>query len=239
MTRLQHLLDNQKRFVRDTSHQLRTPLAVLKTQVQSALRGDVDPRQALLEIQDTVERATVLANQMLSLAKVEQLRQQPGATVNDLAELVRAVALELSPLIAEARLDFDMELQPAAVRAHEWSLRELSRNLLHNAVRHCPPGGRLALRMVCDARTAAFIVGDSGPGIGEELRQRLFEPFAAGSPPGSSSGSGGLGLVICHEIVATLGGTIELVNREHAGRVLGLDAVVRLPLAPGSAGPAG
>jgi two-component system sensor histidine kinase TctE len=93
--------------------------------------------------------------------------------------------------------------------------------------------------MVCDARTAAFIVSDSGPGIGEELRQRLFEPFAAGSAPGSPSGSGGLGLVICHEIVATLGGTIDLVNREHAGRVLGLDAVVRLPLAQGSTGPAG
>ena len=98
MSRLQHLLDNQKRFVRDTSHQLRTPLAVLKTQVQSALRGDVEPRQALLEISDTVERATVLANQMLSLAKVEQLRQQPDASVHDFAEVVRSVALELSPL---------------------------------------------------------------------------------------------------------------------------------------------
>ena len=63
--------------MRDTSHQLRTPLAVLKTQVQSALRGDMEPRQALEEINGTVERATELANQMLSLAKVEQLRQQP------------------------------------------------------------------------------------------------------------------------------------------------------------------
>ena len=82
MRRLAHLLDNQKRFVRDTAHQLRTPLAVLKTQVQSALHGDLEPRQALLEINDTVDRATVLANQMLSLAKVEQLRQQPDAGVD-------------------------------------------------------------------------------------------------------------------------------------------------------------
>ena len=102
------MLDNQKRFVRDTSHQLRTPLAVLKTQVQSALRGDVEPRQALREISDTVERATVLANQMLSLAKVEQLRQQPDASVHDLAEVVRSVALELSPLIADKDLDFEI-----------------------------------------------------------------------------------------------------------------------------------
>jgi two-component system sensor histidine kinase TctE len=229
MARLSSLLSHQKRFVRDASHQLRTPLAVLTTQVQSARRGDVAPEQALAEIGATVAGATELANQMLALAKVEQLRVEGDAPVSEWSAIVRGVAVGLSPLIAEAKLDFEVALQPALVRAHEWSLRELSRNLLHNAVRHCPPGGQLALRMVCDARTAAFIVSDSGPGIGEELRQRLFEPFAAGSARG---GSGGLGLVICHEIVATLGGTIELANREHAGRVLGLDAVVRLPLAP-------
>jgi two-component system sensor histidine kinase TctE len=70
MQRLQHLLDHQKRFVRDAAHQLRTPLAVLKVQVQSALRGDLASTDALQEIQQTIDRATVLANQMLSLAKV-------------------------------------------------------------------------------------------------------------------------------------------------------------------------
>jgi two-component system, OmpR family, sensor histidine kinase TctE len=79
MARLAHLLEHQKRFVRDASHQLRTPLAVLKTQVQSARRGDVEPGQALQEIAVTVDRATELANQMLALAKVEQLRQQGEA----------------------------------------------------------------------------------------------------------------------------------------------------------------
>ena len=86
MARLAHLLDHQKRFVRDASHQLRTPLAVLKTQVQSALRGDVEPAQALHEIDHTVDRATALANQMLALAKVEQLRQQGDAPVLDWAD---------------------------------------------------------------------------------------------------------------------------------------------------------
>ena len=76
MLRLDHLLQHQKRFVRDTAHQLRTPLAVLKVQTRSALRGDVPPAQALNEINTTVDRAIALANQMLSLAKVEQLRQQ-------------------------------------------------------------------------------------------------------------------------------------------------------------------
>ena len=117
---------------------MRTPLAVLKTQVQSALHGDLEPRQALLEINDTVDRATVLANQMLALAKVEQLRQQADAGRIDFAEVVRSMALELSPLIAEKDLDFEIATVPAPVRAHEWMLRELTRNLLHNAIRHTP-----------------------------------------------------------------------------------------------------
>jgi two-component system sensor histidine kinase TctE len=221
------MLENQKRFVRDTSHQLRTPLAVLKAQVQSALRGDVGPRQALTEIRDTVDRATVLANQMLSLAKVEQLRTQSDDQVSDLAQAVRAMALELAPLIADKDIDFEIETDAAPVRAHEWMLRELARNLLHNAVKHTPAGGSLSVRVLAGNQGAALVVSDSGPGLPEELQPRLFQPFSAGDV---RSGSG-LGLAICQEIVRALGGTIELQNREKDRRTAGLDATVRLPLA--------
>jgi two-component system sensor histidine kinase TctE len=77
-------------------------------------------------------------------------------------------------------------------------------------------------------------VADGGPGIPETLRERLFQPFAAGA---ASSGSG-LGLAICREIVQSLGGQLQLNNREQRGQVVGLDAVVRLPLAPTPGGPA-
>jgi two-component system sensor histidine kinase TctE len=227
MTRLAHLLDNQKRFVRDTAHQLRTPLAVLKTQVQSALHGDLEPRQALLEINDTVDRATVLANQMLSLAKVEQLRQQPAAGPVDMAEVVRSMALELSPLIAEKDLDFEIATVPAWVQAHEWMLRELTRNLLHNAIRHSPAGGPLTVHVTRESGWATLSLADAGPGIAPELRNRLFQPFSAGN---ARTGSG-LGLAICHEIVSALGGTIVLEDRAGHGHIEGLDATVRLPLA--------
>jgi two-component system, OmpR family, sensor histidine kinase TctE len=227
MGRLDHMLENQKRFVRDTSHQLRTPLAVLKTQVQSALRGDVGPREALQEISETVDRATVLANQMLSLAKVEQLREQADAQVNDLSEAVRAMALELAPLVADKDIEFDIATQAAPVRAHEWMLRELSRNLVHNAIKHTPPAGTLSIRVLTDGNTAALVVSDSGPGVPAELQARLFQPFSSGDV---RSGSG-LGLAICREIVRALGGTIELENREKDRRIAGLDATVRLPLA--------
>lgn len=231
MTRLRHLLDHQKRFVRDASHQLRTPLAVLKTQVQSARRGDLAPQEALAEIHTTVERATQLANQMLALAKVEQLRQQDDGQVRDWSEVARAVALDLSALMADHALDFEIETRQAPVRSHEWALRELTRNLLHNAIKHCPVGGHLAVRLVADRHHAALTIADSGPGIAPEQRDRLFQPFAASG----SHGGSGLGLAICHEIVLSLGGQIELQNRVDKGRVTGLDATVRLPLATGPA----
>ncbi len=226
MARLQRLLDHQKRFVRDAAHQLRTPLAVLKVQVQSARRGDVPPAQALEEINHTVERATLLANQMLSLAKVEQLRQEASRQVCDVADIVRAVALDLSPLMADKDLDFEIHTVPAHVQAHEWMLRELSRNLLHNAIKHAPPGSHLGVRIVTDSHHVALTVADSGPGLGEALQQRLFQPFSAGH---SHSGSG-LGLFICKEIAEALGGTVALDNRMRQGRIAGLDATVRLPL---------
>ncbi len=230
MGRLQRLLDHQKRFVRDSAHQLRTPLAVLKAQVQSARRGDLPPEQALAEISQTVDRATTLANQMLSLAKVEQLRQQPESVPLELGEVVRQIALDLSPLIADKALDFELALdQPVTVRAHRWMLQELTRNLLHNAIKQGPAGGALSVSVRADGAEAVLTVRDQGPGISPELRQRLFAPFAAGD---SASGSG-LGLAICREIVLALGGRIALDNRfaqDNAAQVVGLDAVVRLPL---------
>jgi two-component system sensor histidine kinase TctE len=226
MRRLDSLLSNQKRFVRDASHQLRTPLAVLKVQVQSALRGDMDAREALDEINQTVDRATSLANQMLALAKVEQLRQQADLRAMSLADVVREVALDLAPLIADRDLEFDIETMPAIVLAHEWMLGELCRNLLHNAIKHSRMGGSLSVKLVTDNTHLALTVSDSGPGISSALAARLFQPFSAGNVREGS----GLGLAICHDIVLALGGTISLDNRVDHGQVRGLAATVRMPL---------
>jgi len=239
LQRQARLLAHQKRFVRDASHQLRTPLAVLKVQVQSAQRGDLPPAQALAEIAQTVDGATRLANQMLALAKVAQLRQQSDAAVLDWAELLREVALDLAPLVAASGLDFDLVAQPALVRGHAWALRELVRNLLHNAIKHSPTGGMLSLHLTHDGAQAVLTVADSGPGIAEALRPRLMQAFAGGGAPGSA----GLGLAICAEILRAMAGSLTLDNRWDnrlsdgrdsgpvCGRVCGLNATVRLPLA--------
>ena len=225
MRRQSDLLAQQQRFVRDASHQLRTPLAVLKAQVQSARRGDVAPPEALAEIEHTVDRATQLANQMLALAKVAQLQQQADVAPAQFDQVVRAVALDVAPLIAGKGLDFDLQTEPVTLRAHDWMLRELTRNLLHNAIRHTPAGGLLAITLARAGGEARLTVADGGPGVAPELAERLFQPFSAGA---GGTGSG-LGLAICHEIVQTLGGRIQLVNRMHNGRVDGVDAIVSLP----------
>ena len=251
MQRLQHQLDHQKNFVRDAAHQLRTPLAVLKVQVQSALRGDQSATDALHDINQTVERATVLANQMLALAKVEQLRQQARAQRSiDLADIVRAVALDLAPLVADKNLVFDIETTPAPIACHEWMLGELTRNLLHNAIKNTPPGGTLSVRVHADTHHAALCISDSGPGISAELAARLFQPFSTGrSSPHTAhtahiAHGSGLGLAICREITQALGGTISLDNRlarnttaSTATHIVGLDATARLPLANQDAPP--
>ncbi len=236
MARLAHLLQQQKRFLRDTAHQLRTPLTVLRTQVQSARRGDVDALRALAEIEHTVAGATELVNQMLALAEVEHLRSAVAAVNTDWAEVTRSVALDLAPLLAERRLDFSLDVERAPIRAPAWALRELVRNLLHNAIKHTPPGGPLTVSLAHSGSQAVLTIADSGPGLPEARRTRPFEPFADGSGGGQRLRGSGLGLAICHEIVRSLGGRIELVERAgQAGLaglagVAGLDAVVRLQL---------
>ncbi len=226
LARLDMVLQHQQRFVRDTSHQLRTPLAVLKAQVQSAQRGDMSPEVALAEIGQTVEGATRLANQMLALAKLEQLRQQAPPPLQDWAELLRDVALELAPLAADKGLDYQLDAQPVPVRLHAWALRELSRNLLHNAIKFSPPRASLQIQLAAEAGSAVLQVLDEGPGLSDEFRERLFQPFAAGAPGGT-----GLGLTICREIVARAGGQIELLARAGGG----LTVRVSLPMEPASA----
>jgi len=226
MFRLQHLLENQKRFVRDAAHQLRTPLAVLKVQVQSALRGDLPATAALQEIQITVDRASMLANQMLSLAKVEQLRQQADFRLVEWDSIVRDVAVDLSPLIAQKDLDFELTTSTCSVHGHEWMLRELVRNLLHNAIHHCRDEGVLRIHLIAQTESAQLIIRDSGPGIDDDLRLRLFQPFATGN---TRSGTG-LGLTIVREIVAAMAGSIQMNNCLNAGNIVGMEAIVTFPL---------
>ncbi|MEY2685996.1 MAG: histidine kinase [Pseudomonadota bacterium] len=201
MQRLAALIRHQRQFVRDASHQLRTPLAVLKTQAQNGLSGHADAHQTLEQMHATIDRAIRLANQMLALAKVEQVAQQDPPQAVDLAEVTREVALDMAPLIAARDIDFELRADDEVrLIGHAWILRELVRNLLHNAVRATPAGAPLLLAVLCEGassdpvdslndlaspagagadppRRARLLVRDSGPGLSPSVQAHLFEPF--------------------------------------------------------------
>jgi two-component system sensor histidine kinase TctE len=106
-------------------------------------------------------------------------------------------------------------------------LREITRNLLHNAIRHTPAGGKLEVNLSQHNSNAVLDIEDSGSGISDALREHLFQPFATAD---TRSGSG-LGLTIAREMVLALGGHITLTNRiDASGQILGLTASVRLPV---------
>ncbi|SFV13783.1 sensor histidine kinase [Pseudoduganella namucuonensis] len=225
MERLHRTVDLQQRFVANASHQLRTPLAVLKMQLQSGARGDIAPELALREMGATVERATNVANQLLSLARIEQMRGQGTRERCDLAAIAREVAIDLSPLISDKDLDFELDAQCAEVEGRGWMATEMVSNLLHNAIRHTPPGSRLGIRVAALEDGVELCVWDSGPGIANQREMRVFEAFAGCH----SSQGGGLGLTICAEIADSMGAGLILSNRGAPGQVEGLDARVRFP----------
>ncbi|WP_263771010.1 sensor histidine kinase [Propionivibrio soli] len=222
MERLSLLINQQKRFIANASHQLRTPLAVLKTQLQSGLRGDAPSDEVLNEISGTVERTINLANQMLLLAKIEQRRSQGMTDRCHLGNLAREAVLELSPLIADKNLDFEIDHDDSLIHGDAWLVGELIRNLLSNAIRHTPEGQKLGIDIRGHGGSVRLLVWDTGGGLPAEQLGQVFEPFSSSF---STQGSG-LGLAISREIVTSLDGQIELANRDHGEGMVGLDVIV-------------
>lgn len=219
LSRLEHALTLQSRFIADAAHQLKTPIAALRMQIEVALR-ESDPaqmRRSLQESEAGLERLARVASQLLSLARNEP----EGAGSVQLAPLdLRAAALEAASAWVPAALDRGLDLgleggeSPVPIFGDAARLRELLDNLIDNAVRYSRPGGRITVRVLAQPSPAVEI-SDDGPGIPPEERARIFERFhrLLGAPAGGS----GLGLAIAREIARIHGGEIGL--REDADGV--------------------
>ena len=190
--------------------------------MQSGLHGDVPATEVIAAMSETVERTISLANHMLLLAKIEQSRMQAITEPCPLGALAREAALELSPLIAQKNLDFEINEDPAEIPGNAWLVGELIRNLLFNAIQHTPVGCKLGIHIESDASGSRLLVWNEGEGLPDGLTEQLFEPFATSF---STHGTG-LGLAISKEITDTLGGQITLNNRLADGKVVGLDALL-------------
>jgi two-component system sensor histidine kinase TctE len=213
MARMQHLIASQRRFIADASHQLRTPLTVLKTQAELALReNDPQAMRAIVQsIAGTTDSAVHLANRLLTLARIEHGGQGAMAEVA-LPAIVRQVGLELALPAVQKNIDLALEApDELPVRGQALMLHELVSNLVDNALRYTPSGGAVQLAVRAVAGGVVLEVQDSGPGIAPAERDKVFMPFyrAVATMEVNPAGTG-LGLSIVRDIASLHGAAVSL-----------------------------
>lgn len=218
LARLDNVLTLQSRFIADAAHQLKTPVAGLKAQVELLSRerdaGQIGQISGRLYV--GVERLSRLVSQLLSLARNEPDAVRAMAFVPvDVDALVLDIASNWVPVALEHDIDLGFETAgaPVLVNGDAGRLREMFDNLLDNAVRYSRPGGRVTVR-VGNAEAPTVSISDDGPSIAEDDRPRIFERFHR--LLGSGDGSG-LGLAIAQEIATLHNAAIALADDEHDG----------------------
>jgi two-component system sensor histidine kinase TctE len=226
----QHHLEAQQRFIGDAAHQLRTPLAGLKSQCELALQEAPEgPARARLQrVLESVNRASHVVTQLLTLARADpdRVRQQMQAVA--LMPFVRDLVAQWVPRAIKARIDLgwdgpDNEVPALTVLAEPSLLGEAIANLIDNAIRYAGAGAEVTVGVRAEAAMAVIWVRDNGPGIAPAFRGRVFERFFRASDTGDGCG---LGLAIVHDIVQRHGGHVEL----HHPAPRGLEVRLYLPL---------
>jgi two-component system, OmpR family, sensor kinase len=240
LERLRDAISAQRTFIADAAHELRTPLTAVHLQAQLAERAgsDEERRAALGDLKSGLERATRLSEQLLTLA-----REEPGVAENALTSVdLRAVARDaiqaLAPLAAAKAIDLGLVDAPvdaaaadsAIVTGGADALRTLVSNLIDNAVRYTPARGRVDVSVVQESDSVVLTVRDTGPGVPQGERTRIFDRFYRGTHAEGAERGSGLGLAIVKRIA----------DRHHAGIALGagidgqgLGVTVRFRRTPG------
>jgi len=214
MERLSTSVAAQRRFIADAAHQLRTPLAGIKSQTELAL-VERDPgavRVALKRLAKGTEHATELANRLLTLARAGTPLTAPPVDV-DLIGVVRDTIAQHLPDALARRHDLGFEgrlATPCVVHGDALLLREMLSNLIDNALRYSPDGGAITVSVERDPRSGGvtLAVADTGPGIPADERERVFEPFYRGADV-VAAGTG-LGLPIVRTIAHAHGASVSL-----------------------------
>jgi two-component system, OmpR family, sensor kinase len=211
LARLDHALASQRRFTADAAHELRTPLAALTLQLDLARRAQTraDVAAALDDLEAGVARASHVVEQLMTLAHVEPEALAQKRTACDLVAIAKDAIVARAALAADKGIDLGIaRATPAVVIGDPASLRILLSNLLDNALRYTPRGGRVDVTIDRDDDAVTLTVADTGPGIAPEARERVFDRFYRGEE--SDAGGSGLGLSIVKRIVDAHGATVTL-----------------------------
>jgi two-component system sensor histidine kinase QseC len=200
--RLKLTFDRNKRFAADAAHELRTPLAALKTQAQVALRADneADRQQILLKVVKGVDRSSHVVGQLLTLSRLSQEQGLNDVNPVDLHKLATEIIAYLVPIALEKNIDIELAPAPPRVmiRGNDTALGILIRNIVDNAIRYTPEKGAVNVSIINEDQKVIFRVVDTGPGIPIELRERVFERFYR--MLGTTAPGSGLGLAIVSQI---------------------------------------
>ncbi|MDL5033501.1 sensor histidine kinase [Pelomonas sp. APW6] len=224
----------QRRFISDAAHQLRTPLAGLKSQTELALKeaaelpGEPALQERLQRVHESASRSAHLVNQLLTLARTEPESQGAQSRVKlDLARLAREVTAELVPRALQAGVDLGFEgaddATPLWVQGVPLLLREALVNVIDNALRYAGRGATVTVQVGTDGAQAVLSIRDNGPGVAAGTEGRLFERFYRATLSGNGCG---LGLAIVKEIVERHGGRVSAAPVQPHG----LQLTLHLPL---------
>ncbi|MFL9988963.1 sensor histidine kinase [Paraburkholderia sediminicola] len=231
LERLARYVEVERTFVAEAAHELRTPIFVLQVLAHNLrnAKSDSEARERHEELDRGIKRIVLLVRQLLGLAKAEGMGGQSAFCLVDLLQLVRTAIADSQQVMLLRGVDIGLYALPelAYVYGNEGELHAVLKNLIENAIHYSPHGACIDIRIVIDGPEIVVEVQDNGPGIPEDMLDKVFERFFR-IRNNDVEGSG-LGLAIVQTIVAKHGGMVRLQNLPRPEH--GIVAQVRLPLA--------
>jgi two-component system, OmpR family, sensor kinase len=214
LERQKELMAAQERFISDAAHQLRTPVTALTLQVENLQRSvpDASMGAAFTQMRAGLARMSALLGQLLKLARIEAPQATGDAASADLSDIVRTALADAFPLAEDKNIDLGLEKDISVnVGGERLDLVMLVGNLIENAVRYTPRGGKIDIEVSAASGEACVSVTDTGPGIPEDALPRVFERFYRHAP--QDAAGTGLGLSIVMALAARCGAEVSLQNR--------------------------
>jgi heavy metal sensor kinase len=235
LDRLQHSFEQERRFTGDAAHELRTPLTALKGQIGVTLsrpRQNAELVATLQNMEEQVDRLIRLSSDLLLLARLDQGEQDAARETIVAADFLPALTDQVRPLAKARSIMLTERIENGLkINGNFDLLVRLFINLLDNAIKYTPPGGRVELWAGNQGQAALVTISDTGPGIADEHLPFLFKRFYRGEPgrarymSANGKGGAGLGLAIAYEIARAHGGTLTAQNKNGGGATF----VVSLP----------
>ncbi|HET9943793.1 MAG TPA: ATP-binding protein [Terriglobia bacterium] len=224
LMRLESSFEQMRRFTADASHELRTPLTAMKSVGEIGLRSKRDPaayREVIGSMLEEVDRLSLLVDRLLTLSRADNGESMLSRDRVDLCELAEEVTTQLGVLAEEKQQGLTVDATgPSVSMGDRMVLRQALLNLVDNAIKYSPVGGRIVVKVSTNARGLAVLdVSDTGPGIPEDMRPRVFDRFyrADESRSRENGGGTGLGLSIARWAVEVNGGQLTLESTEGTG----------------------